>query len=155
MSKRFLLLFSVLWVVLSAGCMDSGQKTVEDSLELRVKLTMKEPGELSVAAGMHNSGRFEYPGTDNYNGFLTILDESGQLRALGEANQFSLLAVDETFYPITYHLAVEPGTYRLKFSALGKPPIEVQFEIVEKNGGLYLNAPGEFIDPFTEYTIAS
>lgn len=155
MSKRSLLLFGVFWMVLLAGCSNADQSAVEDSLELRVRLTMKEPGQVSVAAGMHNSGRFEYPGTENYNGFLTILDESGRLRALGEAKKFSLLAADETFYPITYHLSVEPGLYRLKFSALDKQPVEMQFEIIEKNGRLYLNAPGEYIDPLTEYTIAS
>ncbi len=155
MSKRILLLLSGLLAVLLTGCMASGQETVEDSLELRVKLTMKESGELFVAAGLHNSGRFEYPGTDNYNGFLTILDEAGRLRALGESNKFSLLASGETFYPLTYQLIIEPGTYRLKFSAIGKQPIEMHFEIVERNGKLYLNAPGEYIDPLTEYTIAS
>lgn len=155
MSKRILLLLSGLLVVLLTGCMASGQETFEDSLELRVKLTMKESGEVFVAAGMYNSGRFEYPGTENYNGFLTILDEAGQLRALGESNKFSLLAAGETFYPLTYQLMIEPGTYQLKFSALGKQPIEMQFEVVEKNGRLFLNAPGEYIDPLTEYTIAS
>jgi hypothetical protein len=154
-SKRILLLLGALLVGLLTGCMKSAQETVEDTLELRVKLTMKEPGEVSISAGLYNSGRFEYPGTENYNGFLTILDENGKLRALGEMDKISLLAAGETFYPLTYNLAVEPGVYRLKFGALDKPPIEMQFEIVEKNGTLYMTAPGEFIDPLTEYTNAS
>jgi hypothetical protein len=135
--------------------MASGQETVEDALELRVKMTMNATGEVIVAAGLHNAGRFEYPGTDSYNGFLTVLDATGKLRALGESNKFSLLGAGETFYPLTYNLIVEPGTYRLKFSALGKQPVEMEFEVVEKNGKLYLNAPGEYIDPLTEYTIVS
>lgn len=155
MSKRILLSLCIFTAVLLAGCMTSAQKTAEDSLELKVKLTMKQPGEVSVAAGLHNSGRFEYPGSENYNGFLTILDGAGKLRALGEMDKISLLAAGETFYPLTYDISVEPGVYRLKFGALGKQPVEMEFKIVEKNGLLYLNAPGEYIDPLTEYTIAS
>ncbi len=154
MSKPTLLLVSLL-VLLLSGCAQNSQETVEDALQLKVKLTMKAQGEVAVSAGLHNASMFEYPGTDQYNGFLTILDEAGRLRALGELNKCSLLAAGETFYPLTYNLSAEPGTYRLKFSALGKPPVEMQFEVVDRDGRLYLTAPGEYIDPITEYTIAS
>ena len=153
MRKQSLLLCSLLLLFL-AGCTQATRESIEETLELKIKMTMLEPGKVSISAGMHNPGKYDYPGNDDYTGTLTVLDGTGKLLNDGKVYGFSQLAAGETFYPFTYELPVEPGAYQVQFSALGKPQIEFQFEIIDKDGTLYLSAPQEFIDPFTMYTVS-
>ena len=153
MRKRSLLLCSLLLVVL-AGCAQATRESIEETLELKIKMTMLEPGRVSISAGMHNPGKYDYPDNDDYTGTLTVLDGTGKLLNDGKVYGFSRLAAGETFYPYTYELPLEPGVYQVQFSALDKPQVEVQFEVVKKEGILYLSAPQEYIDPFTQYTLA-
>ncbi len=138
-------------VLFLAGCAKATQGTLERGLELKVRMTMEDRGKLSVSTGLHNAGIFSYQGTENYNGILTILDKAGKLRALNELNSFDQLAADETYYPLTYDLNLEPGSYQLKYSALGKQPVEVAFEVYVKDGNVYLNAPQEFVDSSSKF----
>ena len=151
MLKRPIFLFVIILLFLS-GCASATQESVYESLDLKIKLTMTDPGTVSISAGLHNGGRFEYLGEDENSGTLTILDGKGDNRVVGEIESFGQIGADETFYPLTYGLTVEPGTYQVIFSAQDKPPLEMQFEIVDEDGSLYLYAPQEYIDPFTAFT---
>ncbi len=148
------LLFCSLLLLLLAGCTQATQESIEEALELKIKMTMLEQGKVSISAGMHNPGKHEYSGNDDYTGLITVLDETGNMIHNGKLYGFQQLAAGETFYPFTYEFIVEPGAYQVQFSALGKPQIEMQFEIIDKDGTLYLSAPQEYIDPFTAYTQA-
>jgi hypothetical protein len=117
-------------------------------------MTMLEQGRVSISTGMHNPGKYEYSGNDDFVGLLTILEATGNLIHSYKVYGFEQLAAGETAYPFTYEFTVEPGLYQLQFSALDKPQIEMQMEILEKDGILYLSAPQEYIDPFTMYTVA-
>ncbi len=154
MFKRSIVMFGLLLFVLT-GCTQARQESIEKKLELKIKLTMLEPGKVSISAGMHNPGRREYLGNADFEGHLTIKDEAGNLINDGKVYGFSKLAAGESSFPFTFEMNVEPGAYTVQFGALDKPPVEMQFEIVEKDGVLYLNAPYEYIDPFTMYTNAS
>ena len=154
MLKRSLILCGLILLVLT-GCAPTTREAIEKPMELKIKMTMLEPGVVSISAGMYNSGKFEYPGDDDFKGVFTILDEGGNLINESKVNEFSALAAGEKFFPFTYEMTLEPGTYRVQFSALEKPAIEIEFEIVEKEGVLNLIAPQENIDPFTMYTNAS
>ncbi len=144
-------IIACLIVLFLAGCVNATSGTAAPGLELKLRMTMEDHGKLSVSTGLHNAGIFSYQGTEHYNGILTILDKAGKLRALNELNKFEQLAADETYYPLTYDLTLEPGVYQLKYSALGKRPVEVAFEVYVKDGNVYLSAPQEYVDPVTEF----
>ncbi len=148
------LLVGILIALLLAGCGQMAQETIEKDLELKIKMTMQAEGKLDISAGLHNPRKVDYQGTESFNGLLEVLNEAGEVRTSGETYSFSPLAGGETSYPLTYQLTLDPGTYTVRYSALGKEPLEVQFEILDKDGTLYLRAPGDVIDPFTEYTSA-
>ncbi len=154
MFKRSIVMFGLLLLVLT-GCTQARQESIEKKLELKIKLTMLEPGRVSISVGMFNPAIRDYRGNEDFNGILTITDDAGNTVADVEAKDFPSLPAGATDYPSKYDMTLEPGTYMVQFSALGKTPVEMKFEIVEKDGVMYLNAPYEFIDPFTMYTNAS
>lgn len=153
MLRRTLLLCGVIVLILS-GCTQASQQSIEDSLELKIKMTMLEPGRVIISAGMHNPGRQDYPGNEDYFGVIMIKDEAGNLLNEGNVYEFSKLAAGETFYPFTYEVNLVPGVYNVQFSALDKEPLKMQFEILNRDGTLILSAPADVIDPFTLYVEA-
>lgn len=149
MIRKRLLSLLVLFVL--AGCSqfvtDGGQK----NLELKIKLTMLEERRVSISAGMHNPGKRDVPQDDSFVGEFALLDKAGNLVNDGKVYGFSSLAGGETSYPYMYELTLEPGAYTVVFSAQDVEPVEVDFEIIEEAGHVYLNAPQENIDPFTQF----
>lgn len=149
--KRSLLL-GILAALLLAGCGQFGQESVEKDLELKIKMTMKAEGELHLSAGLHNPRKADYEGTESFDGYLEVINELGEVQSRGETYSFAKLTGGETLYPLTYRLTLQPGKYTARYSALGKEPVEVEFQILDKDGTLYLRAPAELIDPNTEFT---
>ena len=147
-----IVLYCTLIILVLAGCAPVDQETVEQSLELKIKMTMLEPGKLSISTGVHNPTKHEYAGNENFEGNLIISDKAVNLVYEGRSYIFSPLAAGETSYPFGYEIDMSPGSYTAQFSALGKEPLEVQFEIVEINEVLTLVAPDDVIDPHTNYT---
>lgn len=154
MKMKQSMIVGILIALLLAGCGPIAQETIEKDLELKIKMTMPADGKLNISAGLHNPNKGDYQGTESFNGLLEVLNEAGEVRTSGEIYSFDPLTGGETSYPLTYQLTLEPGKYTSRYSALGKEPLEVQFEIIDKDGTLYLHAPADVIDPFTEYTSA-
>ncbi len=127
--------------------MEGGQK----NLELKIKLTMLEEGRVSISAGMHNPGKRDVPQDDSFVGEFALLSQAGNMVNNGKVYGFSSLAGGEISYPYMYELTLEPGAYTVVFSAQDMEPVEVDFEILEEAGQVYLNAPQENIDPFTQF----
>ncbi len=144
----------ILCALLLTGCGQMIQTSVEDDLELKIHLTMGDDDKVDVSAGLHNPRKEDYQGSQTYDGLLDVFNEAGDVQVTGETYAFEKLTGGETAFPLTYHLTLEPGSYTARYSALGKIPLEVPFEVVDKDGTLYLAAPTEYIHPNTPFTRA-
>lgn len=149
--KRFLLL-GVLVALLLTGCGQIAQESIEKDLELKIKMTMQAEGRVDISVGLHNPRKGDYQGSETFLGIMEVIDGIDQIQVSSDTYTYGKLAGGETSYPLTMKLTLAPGKYTARYSALGKEPLEVQFQILDKDGTLYLRAPGDVIDPFTEYT---
>lgn len=153
MIKKAIVL-GALCAILLTGCGQALQESVESDLELAIHLTMGDEGKVDVSAGLHNPRKAEYQGNQNFDGLLEVLDEDGLVQVTAEIYTFDKLAGGESEFPLTYQLTLEPGRYTARYNALGKTPLEVPFEVIDRDGRLYLIAPTENIHPFTMFTEA-
>jgi hypothetical protein len=95
-----------------------------------------------ASLGIRNEGVAPFAGDEAFNGQMELRyaegDQAGELRASAEIVPLAPLKPGDTAWPMTWRGSLDPGAYILTWGAEGYGVTTVRFQIVEREGRLYL-----------------
>jgi hypothetical protein len=98
--------------------------------------------EWHVSLGVHNRMETPFAGDKTFEGQMELRyvdgEQAGELRASANIVSLAPLAPDETAWPMAWRAQLDPGTYSLTWGAEGYGWSSVEFQVVERDGRLYL-----------------
>jgi hypothetical protein len=130
-------------LLLGAGC----QRKPDDQASALIFSTMMEVNgaqEFHVSLGVQNAGQNRFEGDETFHGQMTLRyaegDRAGNLAASAELISLEAIAPGETAWPLAWSVQqLDPGAYTLTWGAEGYGETTVEFQIVERDGYLYLD----------------
>jgi hypothetical protein len=141
-TKRFLFALLILAAV-AAGCSTRQSKDLDPELSFEVQMQVNAAQEFHASLGVENRGPVPFAGDETFNGEMELRyadgAQAGELRARAETVQLSRLEPSETAWPLTWRAQLDPGAYTLTWGAKDYGSYMSEFQIVERNGRLYLD----------------
>jgi hypothetical protein len=145
----------VLVLLLLAGC----QKKTDDQASALIFSAMMEVNgaqEFHVRLGVQNASQNHFAGDDTFHGQMALRyadsDRAGNLVVSAEVSSLEAIAPGETDWLIALRVQLDPGAYTLTWGSEGYDETTVEFQIVERDGRLYLDySASESYDPLPVY----
>lgn len=148
---KFLLLSAVFLLSACAGAGTS--PTLEmPALQFEPKITMFEEGKVHFELGIVNQANREQPMVEDANVRAVVTDRAGKIRNQMIVFDLGPIPANETVFPAVFEAVYDPGRYTISLTGEDIPSMSFAFTIREENDVRTLEAPAEFIDPFTEFT---
>jgi len=143
MSKRYVIRLVLVLFLLGAGC----QRKPDDQASALIFSAMMEVNgaqEFHVSLGVQNAGQNRFAGDETFHGQMTLRyaegDQAGNLAVSAELISLEAIAPGETAWPLAWRVQLDPGAYTLTWGAEGYGETTVEFQIVERDGRLYLDS---------------
>ena len=142
-SRRYLTCLLLVLLLLGAGC----QKKTNDQASALIFSAMIEVNsaqEFHVSLGVQNAGQNRFAGDETFHGQMALRyaegDRAGSLAASAKLTSLEAIAPGETAWPLVWRARLDPGAYALTWGAEGYGETTVEFQIVERDGRLYLDS---------------
>jgi hypothetical protein len=142
-SRRYAACLVLVLFLLGAGC----QKKTDDQASALIFSAMMEVDgaqEFHVSLGVQNAGQNRFAGDERFHGQMALRyaegDRAGNLAASAELIPLEAIAPGETAWPLAWRAQLDPGAYTLTWGAEGYGETTVEFQIVERDGYLYLDS---------------
>jgi hypothetical protein len=142
-NRRYVICLVLVLFLLGAGCQ---KKTDDQASALIFSATMEVNGaqEFHVSLGVQSAGQNRFAGDDTFHGQMTLRyadgDQAGNLAVSAEVISLEAIAPGETAWPLAGRVRLDPGAYTLTWGAEGYGETTVEFQIVERDGRLYLDS---------------
>jgi hypothetical protein len=140
---RFVLVL-VLASAIAAGCSASRTEQAVPDLDFEVRMQVNAAQEFHASLGIENRGSAPFAGDKTFGGEMELRyadgPQAGELRARAEIAQLSKLKSGDTAWPLTWRAHLDPGAYTLTWGAEDYGFSSVEFQIVERDGRLYLDS---------------
>ena len=147
------LAFLLLVGLLLTACQGTEQPTpTAPDLVMKPEITMGEGGLILLRLGVHNRGGATFPGTEVFDGVVTIADEAGKVQKEVRLSTMNPVQSDETIFPVELDTNLDAGTYTFTWATPGYDTVSFRFIVDDRAGGQVLKAPIDYINPYTEYT---
>jgi hypothetical protein len=128
----------------AAGCSTPKSTDAGPELSFEVQMQVNTAQEFHASLGVENRGPTAFPGDETFNGEMELRyadgTQAGELRARAETVQLSRLEPGETAWPVAWRAHLDPGKYILTWGTETYGSCTVGFQIVERNGRLYLDS---------------
>ena len=141
-SKRYLTCLVVVLFLLGAGC----QKKTDDqalALEFVAKMEVNSAQEFHVSLGVQNAGQNRFAGDETFHAQMALRyadgDRADDLVASAKLISLAAIAPGETDWTLGWGAPLDPGAYTLTWGAAGYGETTIAFQIVERDGRLYLH----------------
>jgi hypothetical protein len=108
------------------------------SLEFRAPLQVNSAGEAHLTLGVHNTGESAFPGDSEFNARMELRHVDGTRRAGAEVRPIGSIQPGDIVWLTDWRGQLDAGQYALTWEAPGYGTLEVTFDIVERDGRLYL-----------------
>lgn len=142
-TKQCLLALLILAAV-AAGCSTPQSKDIDPELSFEVQMQVNAAQEFHTSLGIKNRGPTPFAGDETFHGEMELRyadgAQAGELRARAETVRLSRLEPGETAWPVAWRAHLDPGAYTLTWGAQDYGFSTVEFQIVERNGRLYLGS---------------
>ena len=142
-NRRYVICLVLVLILLGAGC----QKKADDqalALIFSAMMEVNSAQEFQVSLGVQNAGQNRFEGDETFHGQMTLRyaegDRAGNLAASAEVIPLEAIAPGETAWPLAWSVQLDPGAYTLTWGAEGYGETTVEFQIVERDGYLYLDS---------------
>lgn len=143
----------LLLVLLLSACQSNEQPTpAAPDLVMKPEITMGEGGLILLRLGVHNRGGATFPGTEVFDGVVTIADEEGKVQKEVRLSHMNPVPVGETVFPVEMDTSLTEGTYTFTWATPGYATVSFRFIVADRASGQVLKAPLDYINPYTEYT---
>jgi hypothetical protein len=148
---------TVLWlwvaVFLLSACSGTDTPTPPaPDLVMKPELSMEAGGEMVLRLGVNNAGDATFPGSEVFDAVITIVDGQGEVRKETRLEQMNPVPSGQTLYPSEERIRLKPGDYTFTWATPGYTTVTFDFKVVERDGDQVLQAPIDYLNPFTEYT---
>ncbi|HSM26225.1 MAG TPA: hypothetical protein VK856_15280 [Anaerolineaceae bacterium] len=131
--KIFLLSFLI---VLSA-CTSTNSVGQEPEIEFSARIQTTFDNEMEISLQIY-SPKSDFDADPEFDASMKLLDPSGELRAEAALPQNPFMKRGELYQLITWRGFLEPGEYKLEWSAPTFGGTQITFEVVEQSSGNYL-----------------
>jgi hypothetical protein len=122
-----------------AGCSPFSEAQPSPELEFEIAMQLNADQEFHVSLGVRNTGQRTFEGDSSFNGQMEVrYVPSGELRASAEVIPLRAIYPGETVWPLDWRAQLDPGTYELTWGAEQYGVATEEFDVVEKDGRLYL-----------------
>ena len=140
------------WIVLCAlvvglalvGCRAAKPDDGNPELSFRAEMQVNANQEFHASLGVENRGDRTFGGDETFDGEMELRyadgEQAGELRARAEIVTFPELKPGDTAWPMTWRGQLDPGAYLLTWGAEGYGETRVEFQVVERDGRLYLGS---------------
>jgi len=142
-NRRYVICLVLVLILLGAGC----QKKADDqalALIFSAMMEVNSAQEFQVSLGVQNAGQSRFAGDETFHGQMALRyadgDRAGDLAASAEVISLEAIAPGETAWPLAWRAQLDPGAYTLTWGAEGYGETTVEFQIVERDGYLYLDS---------------
>ena len=140
---RFVLVLGLASAI-AVGCSASRTEQAAPDLDFEVRMQVNAAQEFHVSLGIENKGSAAFAGDEAFDGEMELRyadgPQAGELRARAETMRLSKLQPGETAWPVAWRAHLDPGKYTLTWGAEGYGSSSVKFQIVERDGRLYLDS---------------
>jgi hypothetical protein len=127
-----------------AGCSTPHWQEAEPTLGFEAQVQVNSGQEFHASLGIENTGQVAFAGDDAFDGEMELRyadgEQSGELRARAEILALSRIEPGDTAWPVTWRGRLDPGAYTLTWGADRYGETRIQFQIVERDGRLYLGS---------------
>ena len=143
---------NIWWILLCAllcgltvgGCASPKPDDATSTLSFDAQMQINSEQEFHVSLGIKNSDQASFAGDDEFIGKMELRyadgDRAGELRARADIERLAKLEAGETAWPMSWRGQLDPGTYTLTWGADRYGETHIQFQIVERDGRLYLGS---------------
>lgn len=142
-TKWFLFVLLITSAV-AAGCSASQTMEADPELSFEVQMQVNAAQEFHTSLGVENRGSTPFVGDESFDGEMELRyadgAQAGELRARAEVVQLCKLESGDTVWPLAWRAQLDPGTYTLTWGAKDYGFSSVEFQIVERDGRLYLGS---------------
>jgi hypothetical protein len=144
-SDAWRILLCVLLIGLPAcGCAAPKPGDATPILSLEAQMQVNAGQEFHASLGVKNTGQVSFAGDDAFDGEMELRyadgERAGELRARAEIRALSRIEPGDAAWPTTWRGRLDPGAYTLTWGADRYGETRIQFQIVERDGRLYLGA---------------
>ena len=143
-NTKWFLLVLVLTSLVAAGCGAINAEKAAPELSFEVQMQVNAAQEFHASLGVENTGSTRFGGDETFHGEMELRyadgDQAGELRARAEIVQLSELKSGDIVWPMTWRAQLDPGAYTLTWGAEGYGFTNTEFQIVERDGRLYLGS---------------
>jgi hypothetical protein len=112
------------------------------ALSFEAQMEVNADQEFHVSLGIHNASTAPFAGDEAFKGQMELRyadgDQTGELRASAEIVALAPLAPGDTAWPMAWRSPLDPGAYVLTWGAEDYGVATARFQIVERDGRLYL-----------------
>ena len=128
----------------SAGCNAPTVEEPNPALSFEAQIQENEGQEIHIRLGIRNRSPTPFAGDETFEGQMELRyadgERAGELRARAEIVTLSRLEPGDTVWPMTWRGPLDPGAYTLTWGADGYDETHVGFQIVERDGQMYLGS---------------
>ncbi len=150
------LLFSIFALLALAGCSGPAAQLRSDAkLVFVAHLSMDPDGQARFRVGVRNVGSQAFLEDKHFNGLMEIQGPEGKLRSRAEMPSMSRIEPGKEELPAGLLARIDPGSYMLILRADNQETLQVPFEILVRNGLVYLQAESSYLNPMTPFTLSS
>jgi hypothetical protein len=142
-SKRCVICLVLVLFLLGAGCQrkPDGQAS---ALIFSAMMEVNGAQEFHVSLDVQNAGQNHFASDDTFHGQMALRyadsDRADNLAVSAEVSSLEAIAPGETAWPTAWRVQLDPGAYTLTWGAEGYGETTVEFQIIERDGRLYLDS---------------
>jgi hypothetical protein len=133
----------LLLLTVAAGCGVPQAKQADPELGFEVQMQVNSGQQFHASFGVENRGPTAFAGDKAFEGKMELRyadgAQTGELRASAKIVELARLDPGETAWPVAWRAQLDPGAYTLTWGAADYGFTSVEFQIVERDGRLYLD----------------
>jgi hypothetical protein len=141
-STKWFWFISLILIATGVGCSAPREKVSTQELSFEARMQVNSAQEFHVSLGIKNAGTSASAEDETFNGQMELRyadgEQAGELRARANIVRLAPLAPGETAWPMAWRAQLDPGTYTLTWGAENYGFYSTEFQIVERDGRLYL-----------------